>query len=200
MTRPGQDHESKAVSVTQQPPTLTTESGLASDPTMVGHTIPDPPAIDRDESPARRKTSRRKPAQEFTTTRSLLLSLLAAPVAMARDCVPLTGSRSCSAFQSASISGDSFMIGLLCVELFPLLTPCLGAGGCRLPGVMRLTFRHSPFLKDVTSTETFDQQLEAYVQTSYVQEKWVFSPIPSPSGSANFSLDIKGSSAAEASA
>ncbi|KAK3318638.1 hypothetical protein B0H66DRAFT_245792 [Apodospora peruviana] len=57
-------------------------------------------------------------------------------------CIPLQGSTACSAFQSASISTDSFMVGLY------------------------------PFLRDVTNTQTFDQQLQSWVQIGYVQEKY----------------------------
>ncbi|KAL1861593.1 hypothetical protein VTK73DRAFT_7007 [Phialemonium thermophilum] len=57
-------------------------------------------------------------------------------------CIPLKGSTTCSAFQSASVSTDSFLVGLF------------------------------PFLQFVSDTSSFDEQLRAYVQTSYVQEKY----------------------------
>ncbi|KAH8912503.1 hypothetical protein BR93DRAFT_963670 [Coniochaeta sp. PMI_546] len=57
-------------------------------------------------------------------------------------CIPLKGSTTCPAFQSASVSTDSFVVGLF------------------------------PFLQFVSSTDTFDQQMRSYLQTSYVQEKY----------------------------
>jgi len=51
--------------------------------------------------------------------RTALLSLLAAaPLAMAQSCIPLAGSRQCSAFQSSSISVDSTLVGFLYVVYF----------------------------------------------------------------------------------
>ncbi|KAM7200060.1 Carcinoembryonic antigen-related cell adhesion molecule 1 [Naviculisporaceae sp. PSN 640] len=58
------------------------------------------------------------------------------------DCVPLSGSQACSAFQSASVSKDGYMAG------------------------------RYPFLAFVKDAESFDQELQKYVQTYYVQEKY----------------------------
>jgi len=52
-----------------------------------------------------------------TSLKSVLLaSLSASPAAMAQ-CIPLQGSTTCSAFQSSSVSTDSFLVGLLYVFL-----------------------------------------------------------------------------------
>jgi hypothetical protein len=76
-------------------------------------------------------------------TRTALLSVLATvPGVMAQSCISLSGSTQCPAFSSASISTDSSLIGFF------------------------------PFLQYVSSIETFDQQLSAYVSTAYVQEKY----------------------------
>ncbi|KAF4636284.1 hypothetical protein G7Y89_g1793 [Cudoniella acicularis] len=62
---------------------------------------------------------------------------------MAQSCISLQGSTQCPAFSSASISTtDSTVVG------------------------------YFPFLKFVSSTTTFDEQLSAYISTSYVQEKY----------------------------
>lgn len=68
-----------------------------------------------------------------TSLKSVVLaSLSAAPVAMA-DCISLQGSKTCSAFESSSISTDSFLVGLLYVlsaserdflEMFPQAGTC----------------------------------------------------------------------------
>jgi len=76
-------------------------------------------------------------------TKTALLSILAAaPVAMAQNCISLSGSTQCPAFQSASISTDSTVAGFF------------------------------PFLQFVSSTSTFDEQLSAYVATTFVREKY----------------------------
>jgi len=62
------------------------------------------------------------PKQRATgiNTRAALLSILAAaPIAMAQNCIPLTGSTQCPAFQSASISVDSTLVGFLYVARYP---------------------------------------------------------------------------------
>ena len=57
-----------------------------------------------------------KPRPSGINTRTTLLALLAAvPLAMAQSCIPLTGSTQCPAFQSASISVDSTLVGFLYV-------------------------------------------------------------------------------------
>ncbi|KAK0620264.1 hypothetical protein B0T14DRAFT_226624 [Immersiella caudata] len=57
-------------------------------------------------------------------------------------CVPLRGSKACSAFQSASVSTDSFMVGLF------------------------------PFLQFVSDVDTFDERLQTHLQTDYIREKY----------------------------
>lgn len=49
------------------------------------------------------------------SVRTLLLSLISASPAAMAACIPLKGSTTCSAFQSASVSTDSFVVGLLYV-------------------------------------------------------------------------------------
>ncbi|KAJ2905401.1 hypothetical protein MKZ38_005499 [Zalerion maritima] len=94
-----------------------------------------------DDRPGRLKPSA-APFRTRTNLRSLALALLSvAPAAMA-DCISLEGSSGCSAFSDASVSTDSFVVGLF------------------------------PFMSYVSSTDTFDEQLSSYVQTSYVQEKY----------------------------
>ncbi|CAJ2513671.1 Uu.00g017900.m01.CDS01 [Anthostomella pinea] len=94
-------------------------------------------------------TSPRKRTSQSTrtswTTRGLLVSILSsAPLAMAQDgtCVSLSGSTTCPAFDSASVSTSSYV------------------------------YRIYPFLQYVTDTASFDKQLTQYVQGSYAQEKY----------------------------
>ncbi|KAI5868493.1 hypothetical protein GGS23DRAFT_33601 [Durotheca rogersii] len=76
--------------------------------------------------------------------RAAVLSLLStAPGATAQDrCIPLTGSTTCSAFQSASVSTNSFLVGLF------------------------------PFLQYVSDTASFDRQFSQYLQTDYVRRQY----------------------------
>lgn len=92
----------------------------------------------------RRAGSSQRPQRSFgINTKTALLSILAAsPVALAENCISLSGSTQCPAFQSASISTDSTLIGFF------------------------------PFLQFVSNVASFDEQLSAYVSTSYVQEKY----------------------------
>ncbi|KAI1450278.1 hypothetical protein F5Y02DRAFT_108338 [Annulohypoxylon stygium] len=77
------------------------------------------------------------------TVKSALVSILAtAPGSMADSCIPLTGSTTCRAFQSASVSTSSYLIGLF------------------------------PFLQYVSDGASFDKQLSQYVQTDYVQKQY----------------------------
>ncbi|KAK6077589.1 SH3 domain-containing protein [Seiridium cupressi] len=57
-------------------------------------------------------------------------------------CIPLSGSTTCPAFQSASISTNTTLVQIY------------------------------PFLQYVSDRASFDSQLESYVQTSYVQQKY----------------------------
>ncbi|KAK6819529.1 hypothetical protein PG987_016012 [Apiospora arundinis] len=78
------------------------------------------------------------------STKAVLASVLAAvsPVMSQNACVSLAGSKTCPAFSSASISTGSYLIGLY------------------------------PFLQYVTDRASFDEQLNSYVRTSYVQSKY----------------------------
>jgi len=63
---------------------------------------------------SRRRGIARKQRPSAINTRTAMLSLLAAaPLALAQDCIPLTGSTQCSAFQTASISVNSDLVGFL---------------------------------------------------------------------------------------
>ncbi|KAK8051587.1 hypothetical protein PG993_002972 [Apiospora rasikravindrae] len=75
------------------------------------------------------------------STKLVLASVLAAasPATSQNGCVSLAGSKTCPAFSSASVSTGSYLIGLY------------------------------PFLRDVTDTASFDEQLNSYVRTSYVE-------------------------------
>ncbi|OTB08146.1 hypothetical protein M426DRAFT_7952 [Hypoxylon sp. CI-4A] len=78
------------------------------------------------------------------TSKSVLFALLSAvPGSIAQDsCISLSNSSTCSAFQTASISTDSTLVGLY------------------------------PFLQYVSDTASFDHQLSQYIQTDYVQSKY----------------------------
>ncbi|KAL2133313.1 hypothetical protein VTI74DRAFT_2543 [Chaetomium olivicolor] len=90
---------------------------------------------------AERKRLTRKRAP--LSIKGIALSLLStAPSAMAA-CLPLTGSKACSAFQSSSVSTtDGHLLGLF------------------------------PFLQFASNVEAFDVLLTQHVQTTYVQEKY----------------------------
>ena len=61
-------------------------------------------------------SSKREQGSRGFNTRTTLLSILAAsPVAMAQNCISLSGSTQCPAFSSASISTDSTLVGFLYV-------------------------------------------------------------------------------------
>jgi hypothetical protein len=65
-----------------------------------------------------RAPSSRRSATAQPSVKSILLSLISASPAAMAACVPLKGSTTCPAFQSASVSTDSFMVGLLYVCIF----------------------------------------------------------------------------------
>ncbi|KAL8347296.1 hypothetical protein RB601_003200 [Gaeumannomyces tritici] len=77
-----------------------------------------------------------------STSAILVSSLLSSAPVAMAACISLRGSTACPAFQSASISNDDFLVGLF------------------------------SFLRFVDSTSSFDTQLQSYVRTSYVQEKY----------------------------
>ena len=56
---------------------------------------------------------RRSRATARPSARTLLLSLISASPAAMAACIPLQGSTACPAFQSASVSTDPFVVGLL---------------------------------------------------------------------------------------
>lgn len=90
--------------------------------------------------PLRRPGASRK--QSSPNARLALLALLSAPLVSAQsDCISLSGSTTCPAFESASISTTGYVAGLF------------------------------PFLQFVSSRESFDNQLRSYVRTAYVQNK-----------------------------
>lgn len=74
---------------------------------------------------------------------TVLLSVLAASPAAAATCISLQNSTLCPAFNASSISTDSTLVGLY------------------------------PFLEYVSDVASFDEELLSYVQTSYVNEKYV---------------------------
>ncbi|KAG9241565.1 hypothetical protein BJ878DRAFT_427855 [Calycina marina] len=90
--------------------------------------------------------SQRKDRSRATLfNKTALLSLFAvavAPLTLAETCIPLSGSTQCPAFQTSSISVNSTLVGFF------------------------------PFLASVSSRETFDTQLQAYVTGDYVQTKY----------------------------
>ena len=64
--------------------------------------------------------SKREPGSRRFNTRTALLSIIAAsPLAMAQNCISLSGSTQCPAFSSASISTDSALVGFLYVLSHP---------------------------------------------------------------------------------
>ncbi|KAF9881745.1 SH3 domain-containing protein [Colletotrichum karsti] len=77
-------------------------------------------------------------------SKAALLSLLSAStlVSAQSGCVSIQGSTQCPAFQSASVSTTGFVAGLF------------------------------PFLQFVSNRETFDSQLQSYIETTYVREKY----------------------------
>jgi hypothetical protein len=112
----------------------------------------------------RKDSSKRKPRSMGVNTKTALLFVLAtAPSAMAQNCISLAGSKQCPAFNSSSISTSNTLIGFLYVHSCPRLS-------CRSTTNNQLS--HSPFLQFVSDTASFDEQLSAYVSTSYVQEKY----------------------------
>ncbi len=66
-----------------------------------------------------KRTMGRSPGRSSTraqpSVRTALLSLISASPAAMAACIPLKGSTTCPAFQSASVSTDNFVVGLLYV-------------------------------------------------------------------------------------
>lgn len=71
------------------------------------------------QSPDRKHTMGRSPGRNSAaarpSVRTIFLSLVSASPAAMAACIPLKGSTTCPAFQSASVSTDSFVVGLLYV-------------------------------------------------------------------------------------
>lgn len=87
----------------------------------------------------------RKRFHRYTSKMMLiLLSTVYFPyMALAQSCIPLLGSKMCSAFPDASISSTDSSV----VKLYP-------------------------FLESVTDAATFDEQLRIYISTSFIQTKY----------------------------
>lgn len=88
---------------------------------------------------------------------------------MAKNCVPLKGSKACPAFSGASISTDDNMVAMLYVflsmgKLFLGLVPIANA---------RKSSFSSPFLSYVSNTKDFDEKISSYVKNDYVKLKYV---------------------------
>jgi hypothetical protein len=74
--------------------------------------------IPRSSDPEHRmgRSPGRSSAAIHPSVRTILLSLISASPAAMAACIPLKGSTTCPAFQSASVSTDSFVVGLLYVR------------------------------------------------------------------------------------
>jgi hypothetical protein len=111
------------------------------------------------------------------STRAVILSLLSSsPTAMAR-CISLKGSTTCPAFENASVSLDSTLIGFLYVLSRLAEGSSASADAVREPSHIRLSgllIQGSPFLQYVSDRASFDSQLQTFVQTTYVQEQYVY--------------------------
>lgn len=114
MIGPGHSHD-LAITLTQQLPlAVAAPDGERHAPCLASTTI-DPEASAPKSTMSRSSGRSRAAAQPGV--RTILLSLLSAsPAAMAASaCIPLKGSTACPAFQSASVSTDPFVVGLLYV-------------------------------------------------------------------------------------
>ncbi|CAG8954624.1 hypothetical protein HYFRA_00004544 [Hymenoscyphus fraxineus] len=90
-----------------------------------------------------RSTNRQQPTMGLNIKTALLSIIALAPVAMAQNCIPLTGSTQCPAFGSASISvTDGTVLG------------------------------YFPFLRQVNDVTTFDTQVRDYIARNYTREKY----------------------------
>ncbi len=101
-----------------------------------------------------------------------LLSSMPA-LAAAQDsgqCISLQDSKTCPAFQSASISTSESLINTLYAKL-PTHSRLLPVPALIHP-------RCSPFLQFVSDTSSFDNQLSTYVQTTYVKDRYARASFP----------------------
>lgn len=87
--------------------------------------------------------SSRRPRPTTAFSTAVLLSLATAAMAQNSSCISLAGSTQCPAFNTASVSTGDSVTGLF------------------------------PFLAYVSDTDSFDQYLAAYVQSSFVQQRYV---------------------------
>jgi len=95
-----------------------------------------------DQRRTRRKCKRRRQShwRLATTTTALLASTI--PTAMAQNCISLTDSTACPAFNASSISTNSNLTGLF------------------------------PFLSTVTDTASFDSGLREYIANGFTQARY----------------------------
>ncbi|CAD0097889.1 unnamed protein product [Aureobasidium mustum] len=88
------------------------------------------------------QTIEKRVAGRFRALFALALTVATLPTALAQNCIPLTGSSECRAFNTASISTDSTLTGLF------------------------------PFLANVTDTSSFDTQLQQYISHGFIQQRY----------------------------
>jgi hypothetical protein len=102
-----------------------------------------PPAAPQPQPRVKMPRSRAGQRSRSFSPGAVLASLMAAsPALVAGACIPLSGSTACPAFQTSSVSTGSLVVG------------------------------YFPFMQSVTDVSTFDELLQEYVQTTYVQEKY----------------------------
>jgi len=88
------------------------------------------------------QTIEKRVAGRFRALFALALTVATLPTALAQNCIPLTGSSECRAFNMASISTDSTLTRLF------------------------------PFLANVTDTSSFDTQLQQYISHGFIQQRY----------------------------
>ena len=88
------------------------------------------------------RTRRMRKYPRFTTSALLTLAVAAIPTAVAQNCIPLAGSALCQAFNQSSISTSSEVSDLF------------------------------GFLAFVSDVQSFDTQLQQYINTDYAKEKY----------------------------
>jgi len=113
MIRPEDSHEFSTV-VTYQTTANPTKPTGVREPLLSIANGGDRPTLEVDAAIGRQSTGRRRGFRP-PSTKAILASLLSASPAAMAACVPLQGSKACSAFQSSSVSTDSFLVGLLYV-------------------------------------------------------------------------------------
>ena len=88
------------------------------------------------------RTREKRAAGRFKVLYALALTAATLPTTLAQSCIPLTDSTECRAFNTASISTNSALIGLF------------------------------PFLASVTDTSSFDTQLQQYISNGFIQQRF----------------------------